>query len=686
MKVVIEIQDRQGNKQAYELALGRYVLGKSDKCDIMLPDSHVSRNHAVLEISDTDVILSDNNSTNGTWFEGQRILNPILLQTGDVLRVGALNIVVNSIELEAEAPASVNMATEPSGDMLDDPSDLFLDDDVSSDSSVAQAPEHNDQGSEQQSAMVGDESFPLDFGVDESESYAVVTPEQQPVQQNNYASDDVVEGAAGKISEAEDVAEYPDADHVQQQQQAVQVGPAVASHQTQTIEEKSAVVVPEQMFESPEAQAKAEYIRETISMHSDGMDDKEKVAFQQKVIAAAQDLVRKELDVIDKEIRHRQAGPNVEMANYDLVSFGELQPLMDDYSVNEIMINGYSGIFIERKGRLEPVEYEFSSESALERLIFKMIAPLGFDLAKSGPIIDTQLPDGTHLNIVLPPISALGPVVTIRKSQLHEFQDEHFIRFGSCSTEMMHFLKQCVTQKQNIVVTGEVGSGKTAMLNILANYLQLNERVITVEDIQELNIKLPHVISLQAGLLRGSRDDRTDSNQMAFGIRHILANALIMRPDRVVIGQCKRSDVLDVLLAMGTECEGFLTSFHARSPRDLINRLEMDILMTKPDLPIHLIREQVLNSIHIIVNMARFSDGSRKITEIVEVSGFEQGQIGIQPVFRFLQKGLSPQGVVWGRFEPMGYVPQLYRRLESVGEMVDKSIFQKSVGPSEHPP
>jgi len=353
----------------------------------------------------------------------------------------------------------------------------------------------------------------------------------------------------------------------------------------------------------------------------------------------------------------------------EAVGLGPLEKLLADESVTEIMVNASDEIFIEQSGRLTQSNCTFSNDQAVLAVIERIITPLGRRIDESSPLVDARLKDGSRVNAIIPPLAIKGPSITIRKFSKKRLHFEDLIKFGSISQEMVDFLTICVQKKQNVVVSGGTGSGKTTLLNVLSNIIPKTERVVTCEDAAELQLNQPNLVSLE------SRPPNLEGRG-AIHIRDLVKNALRMRPDRIVVGECRGGEALDMLQAMNTGHDGSLTTAHANSPRDILARLEVMVLMAGMDLPVTAIREQLASAVNIIVQQTRFPCGSRKVTHITEVVGMESGVIQLQDIFLFKQYGIDDNGKVRGRFEPCGFVPTFYENLKKIGVDVDLSIFQ----------
>jgi pilus assembly protein CpaF len=353
----------------------------------------------------------------------------------------------------------------------------------------------------------------------------------------------------------------------------------------------------------------------------------------------------------------------------EAIGLGALEELLADISVTEIMVNSFDDIYVEREGRLEATDVTFTSDEAVMATIERIVSPLGRRIDESSPMVDARLKDGSRVNAIIPPLALRGPCITIRKFSDRKLTDRDLIRFGAVNENMVEFMRTCVLQRSNIVVSGGTGSGKTTLLNILSNFIPIEERVITVEDAAELKLVQPHVVALEA----------RPANMEGKGsvtIRDLVKNCLRMRPDRIVVGECRGGEALDMLQAMNTGHDGSLTTAHANSPRDMLRRLEVMVLMAGMDLPVSAIREQVASAVDIVIQQTRFGDGSRRVSCISEVTGIESGTIQLGDIFRYQQQGFDENGRVRGQFVATGLVPKFYEELRERGIDVDMSIFK----------
>jgi pilus assembly protein CpaF len=351
----------------------------------------------------------------------------------------------------------------------------------------------------------------------------------------------------------------------------------------------------------------------------------------------------------------------------EILGFGPLEMLLSDEDVSEIMVNGPKNIFIERKGNLTRAPITFENNEHVMRVIDRIVAPLGRRIDESSPYVDARLPDGSRVNAVIPPISLVGPVLTIRKFSKVPLTVEDLIRFGSGTAEIFEFLRGCVYSRLNVIVSGGTGSGKTTLLNILSGFIPGDERIITIENAAELQLRQEHVVTLE------SRPPNIEGKGEV-SIQDLVVNCLRMRPDRIVVGECRGGEALDMLQAMNTGHDGSLTTAHSNSPRDTLARLEVMCLMSGMDLPVRAIREQVASAVDLICHQDRLRDGSRKIVKISEVQGMEGDIITLSDVFEFEQTGIEA-GKVIGRIRPTGMRPAFMDTLEASGVHLPPSIF-----------
>ncbi len=357
----------------------------------------------------------------------------------------------------------------------------------------------------------------------------------------------------------------------------------------------------------------------------------------------------------------------------ELLGFGPLEPLLADDSVSEIMVNGPHSVFVERKGRLDRVRASFDNNDHVKRVIDRIISPLGRRLDESSPMVDARLPDGSRVNAIIPPLALNGPTITIRKFSRDPLKAEDLIAFGSVQEQMVDYLRAAVMARLNILVSGGTGSGKTTMLNVLSSFIPEEERIVTIENAAELQLQQEHVITLE------TRPANVEGRG-AVEIRDLVINSLRMRPDRIIVGECRGGEAFDMLQAMNTGHDGSLTTLHANSPRDAVSRLETMVLMAGMDLPARAIHEQIASAVHVIVQQERLRDGSRKVTRIAEVNGADADGIRLHELFRYEQTGYK-DGAVEGYFTPTGANSIFLDEMSAAGIELPEAVFKPVAAP-----
>ncbi|HEB65570.1 MAG TPA: CpaF family protein [Chloroflexi bacterium] len=357
----------------------------------------------------------------------------------------------------------------------------------------------------------------------------------------------------------------------------------------------------------------------------------------------------------------------------ELLGYGPIQPFLEDPDVSEVMVNGPENIFIEKDGRLVKTNARFRDDAHVIRIIERIVLPLGRRVDADNPMVDARLPDGSRVNAVIPPIAIDGPSITIRKFRRDKLSVEQLIEYGSLTESMAEFLRACVVSRLNIVISGGTGSGKTTLLNVLSGFIPEDERIVTIEDAAELQLRQEHVVRLE------TRTHSAD-NKRAITVRDLVRNALRMRPDRIVVGECRGGETLDMLQAMNTGHDGSLTTLHANTPRDALSRMETMALMAGLEMPLKVIREQIASAVDLIVQQSRLRDGSRKVTSITEVVGMEGDTVVMTEVFRFTQTGMTTDGKILGELKPTGIRPLFMPRLEAAGFKLGPQVFGVNVG------
>ena len=386
-----------------------------------------------------------------------------------------------------------------------------------------------------------------------------------------------------------------------------------------------------------------------------------------------QEKITKTLGEIIGEIRSRlpagiEPGKLAKEIFDEAVGLGPLEELLEDESITEIMVNGPGQVYVERGGKLELTDCNFINDDSVNLIIERIVSPIGRRIDESQPYVDARLADGSRVNAIIHPLSLVGPCITIRKFSKDPFTVQDLVNFGTLTAEVAEFLHACVLLRKNTIVSGGTGSGKTTLLNVLSSYLPDDERILTIEDAAELRLTQEHIVRLEAR-------PANIEGRGEVSIRDLVRNALRMRPDRIVVGECRGAEALDMLQAMNTGHEGSLTTIHANTPRDALARLETMVLMSGMDLPIRAIREQVGSAVHLVCQISRFSDGTRKVSRITEVTGIEQDCITLQDLFEFNQTGVDANGRVEGALQATGAVPTFLEEIAVRGIEFDRTIF-----------
>ena len=351
----------------------------------------------------------------------------------------------------------------------------------------------------------------------------------------------------------------------------------------------------------------------------------------------------------------------------EILGFGPIQPLLEDSSITEIMVNGPDQVYIEREGKLQRVPITFENDDHVLRIIERIIAPLGRRIDESSPMVDGRLPDGSRVNAVIPPISLVGPCITIRKFSKIPFTVEDLIRFGTLTPEAARFLEAAVKARLNIIVSGGTGSGKTTLLNVLSAFIPNDERIITIEDAAELQLHQEHVVRLEA------RPPNIEGKG-AITIRDLVINALRMRPDRIIVGEVRGGEALDMLQAMNTGHDGSMTTAHSNGPRDTLSRIETMVLMAGMELPLKAIRQQIASAIDLIVHVERLRDGSRRVVRIAEIIGMEGDMILMQDIFEFVEEGMEGDKII-GQLSPTGLRPKVAEKILQAHIDLEPEVF-----------
>src|SRR5438445_1215106 len=391
---------------------------------------------------------------------------------------------------------------------------------------------------------------------------------------------------------------------------------------------------------------------------------------RQRIAELVNDIVVEQAVTMSRQDRQRV----IEIVINDVLGLGPLEELLANPEVTEIMINGHQQIYTEQHGKITLSSVSFETSEQLAQVIDRIVSSIGRRVDESSPMVDARLKDGSRVNVIIPPLALRGPTVTIRKFAKEALQGEDLVRFGSITDELVALIRSCVRARLNVVVSGGSGSGKTTTLNILSSFIPADERIITIEDAAELQLRQDHVVTLE------TRPSNVEGRGRVT-IRDLVINALRMRPDRIVVGEVRGGEALDMLQAMNTGHDGSLTTIHANSPLDTMNRLETLVLLSGAELPSRAIREQIASAIQIVVQQARLRDGTRKVVNVSEVVGLENERVKLQDIFVFRQSGIDPEGKVKGIFTSTGIVPNNMEHLLESGEELPLSLFEPTTAP-----
>ena len=404
---------------------------------------------------------------------------------------------------------------------------------------------------------------------------------------------------------------------------------------------------------------------ETISATSESPDK----LYKKQVLEDTNKIIN---DILVETKRNLSFGDKQRVAGYvmdEVFGYGPITPLINDPTVTEVMVNSPTDVFIERAGKIYKTEVTFRDDNHIMHTIDKIISPLGRRVDESSPMVDGRLPDGSRVNVIIPPLSIKGPTITIRKFAVDPYTLDDLITFGTLTHDIARILKASVRGRINIIVAGGTGSGKTTLLNVISSFIPENERIVTIEDAAELQLKQEHVVSLE------SRPPNIEGKGHV-AIRDLVINSLRMRPDRIIVGEVRGGEALDMLQAMNTGHDGSITTVHANNPRDTLARLETMVMMSGMELPSKAIREQISSAINLIVFCARLTDGTRKIMKVTEIVGMEADTITLQDLYIFNQEGFDEGGNVVGKHMPTGIVPKYMDKLKAYGETIPVSVFQ----------
>ena len=617
IRVVYRDPESQREVQA-DFETAHIRVGREGSNELVLPYMEVSRYHAELLVGDKAVTLTDR-STNGTYVNGERVFGKQILNAGD--RVGIGNVVLTVYTEEQLQAAWDEYNRQQAAAQGQYPADYY------------QQEAHVDGGQATGQPQAYDATAQQQYGAEYYQQEAYVQHGQQTADPANALV-------------------------LHQQGQAVVA--VVDTHQAASAYYGG---------ESAPVDLKRRVHRRLLQYMDLKTLDMAKVA-EEELRDRARNLLydiiaelEADLDpTIDRDLLIK------EVLN-EALGLGPLEDFLDDDSITEIMVVNKDQIYVERSGRIEFTGKTFTSHEAVLAVIERIITPLGRRIDESSPLVDARLKDGSRVNAIIPPLAIKGPCITIRKFGKKSMRISDLIAFGSLSEQIANFLEKCVLGHKNIIISGGTGSGKTTLLNCLSSFIPNKERIITIEDAAELRLPQDHVVSLETrpANLEGKGE---------YSIRELVKNSLRMRPDRIVVGECRGGEALDMLQAMNTGHDGSLTTGHANSPSDMIARLETMVLMAGMDLPVKAIREQIASAIHVIVQQSRFSDGSRRVTHVTECVGLDDdGRLHLEDIFKYQQRGMTEEGKVVGEMVLTGYIPSFIPDFINSGIISDGSFL-----------
>jgi pilus assembly protein CpaF len=634
MKFTVLIKSKL-SEDSREVLGNRCILGSGTSAQIVLPGWKVQKEHAELFISNEQVYLRDLASMFGTLVDGKKVSTYGPMKSDSIIQIGGFEVSVQwsrqSTSNASEIPPIVPTTSHEELGIKKRIDELI--------GAGSQREGDHEKNTALKSASLGE--------VNSANIPIALADERRriPPEGRVFASPNSVDHAnPGRSTEAGAI--------------FVQQGPSKDDHTYKPVMVDEARLT---LRRSLQEKLIASFDLRRIDIHK--MTD---IKLREQAESALRLILKSEN--LDPQIDQEELIAEV---RDEAIGLGLLEPLLADPSVTEIMVNNFDEIFVERNGVLTRMPLAFSSANSVMGIIERIVAPVGRRIDESSPLVDARLKDGSRFNAIIPPLALKGPSMTIRKFATKKLNGDDLIRFNSASVNMVKFLEIAVLHKKNIIVSGGTGSGKTTLLNILSNFIPNNERIVTIEDAAELRLHHEHLVSLEARPANAE-------GKGAVPIRDLVKNSLRMRPDRIVVGECRGGEALDMLQAMNTGHDGSLTTAHANTPRDMLARLEVMVLMSGMDLPITAIREQVVSAVNIVVQQTRFACGTRKITKIAEVTGIESGRIQLQELFEFVETGFTQDRKVDGYFTGCGSVPEFYEQMQASGLNLDIRIFEKA--------
>lgn len=415
----------------------------------------------------------------------------------------------------------------------------------------------------------------------------------------------------------------------------------------------------------PEFREVREEVQKFLLDEAKGFDEKDSLPNIRKLVEPIFNVSLEKANLIVSRAERERL---LDMIMADILGYGPIQPLLERDDISEVMVNGYNQVYVEHGGKLMLSDVKFIDDAQVQQVIDRIVTPLGRRIDEASPMVDARLPDGSRVNAIIPPLSLVGPCLTIRKFRKDPLKVDDLINFGSMTSEFAEFVRACVWAKLNIIISGGTGSGKTTTLNVLSSFIPTDERIVTIEDAAELQLQQPHIVKLE-------KRPANSEGKGEISIRDLVVNSLRMRPDRIVVGEVRSGETLDMLQAMNTGHDGSLTTVHSNSARDTLNRIETMVLMSGVELPLRAIRQQIASAVDIIIHIERLRDGTRRVVQCAEILGMEGDTIIMQDLFLFKQSAIDENGKIVGALQATGLRPRASDRIDDAGIKLSPTIF-----------
>jgi pilus assembly protein CpaF len=651
MPFSVILTEKGGATQRLDFDSEEITIGRVDENDICLPKGNISKKHTKIVVKDGKIIVLDLKSTNGTYVNGKKLAGPQVITPTDKVYIGDFILNVEPPEAVEDLPAEDAELPDENADTAEPAQEYEGGDATRREEYPPEEelqPEPLIETAPEPVAEEGDEDVPTNSNI------------RKPALENAPTAMAKSPLAAAKAAAAAGTQPKP---------LPVKPVPSSPPKKRPLVSAVPQPPPPSLGDYAETLQIVHERLIEALDLRRLDLDAMASEELWQKTEAVIRQIVSKmdQKGELDAHLDREELAQDV---LNEALGLGPLEIYLADDTISEIMVNSPTQVFVERNGRLERVTKAFSSVQAVLGVIERIVAPLGRHIDESSPLVDARLSDGSRVNAIIAPLALKGPCITIRKFKRELLSGQNLIDLGALTAPMAEFLDTCVKVRRNLVISGGTGSGKTTLLNILSGFIPESERIVTIEDAAELQLSQDHWVQLE------SRPTNIEGKG-EITIRDLVKNSLRMRPDRIVIGECRGGEALDMLQAMNTGHDGSLTTLHANSPRDALSRLETMVLMSGMELPVKAIREQIASAVHVVVQQIRFADGTRKITAISEVTGMEQDVITMQEIFTFKQEGFDADGKVQGRFVATGQIPKFYDEIQRRGVSVNMDIFNE---------